>query len=193
MNCFMLQKVTIPNDSKMEEIEDNVFNSAQVLVFIVPPKVKIIKKGHFTDCSNFYGLGFGRNSELATFESNAFTNTLMEEVCFLQNLENFSGKTFVKVPLNYITISKKNKNLSFLHQTMVVKKADSTRLFLVQVVLMLQPFQEILNTFHLIHFITVTTYKLSFLIRSLNSFQLLKMHFFQHHYEASRFQKASNK
>lgn len=89
LNCFILQKVTIPNDSKLEEIEDNVFNCAQVLVFIVPPKVKIIKRVAFTDCSYFYGLGFGRNSELTTIELNAFTNTLMEEICFPQNLENF--------------------------------------------------------------------------------------------------------
>lgn len=53
LNCFILKKVTIPNDSKLEVIEDNVFNCAQVLVFIVPPKVKIIKRGAFTDCSKF--------------------------------------------------------------------------------------------------------------------------------------------
>lgn len=123
-NCFMLKGVEFPKNCSLESIDESVFEGCNLYGFSVPSSVKYIKKSAFMDCSNFGPIEIPRNSELISIEKNAFTNTLTEDVSFPASLQDFSGSSYVNVPLNQISIPKKNQYLSIIHNEMVGKKSN---------------------------------------------------------------------
>lgn len=74
--------------------------------------MKVIKKGAFNYCNNFYLIDFGyNNSRLEMIEKDAFSSTLIDGMSFPSKLRDLSGKSFFNVPLSVIQIAKKKSML----------------------------------------------------------------------------------
>lgn len=123
--CFDLQKVEIPNDSKLRKICKNSFSFSSIEQIFIPPHITFIGERAFFSCFQLRQVEILENSELQIIDKEAFNKTSIESITIPSNLielrEGWCGMTN---SLNRIKIMENNKRYSLYENSFIIEKSS---------------------------------------------------------------------
>lgn len=108
--CSKLQRIEIPNDSKLRIIDDCSFEKCPIESIDIPSCLTKIGKCAFYECEKLQQINIPKNSELKEIGSGAFNHSKIKTMLVPSDISDISGITFQMEKLEFIS----NKSL-YIH------------------------------------------------------------------------------
>lgn len=125
-SCRLLKKFEIPDDSKLEIIEEGAFfGSFQLESFKFPSELTIIGEKSFSFCRQLKSIEFAQNSKLKIIGKEAFSDTSIESISIPSNLiELREGWCKLTLKLTKISVSVDNPFFKVYEEKLLIKKSS---------------------------------------------------------------------
>ena len=93
-NCKQLEQVEIPNDSKLQTIDESAFSYSAIKSIRIPSSVALIGNRAFSDCKQLKIIDISNDSKLQVIDNHAFYSSAIESIAIPSSVEYVGNNAF---------------------------------------------------------------------------------------------------